>query len=553
MSSKKSLNFIEQFIEEDLASGKYKEIHTRFPPEPNGYLHMGHAKAIVVNFELGKKYGGKTNLRMDDTNPVAEDTHYVENIINDIKWLGYEWDGEVRYASDYFEELYAYAQELIKKGLAYIDDSSPEVMNEMKGTPSVAATPSPYRDRSVEENLDLFDRMRKGEFEDGARVLRAKISLDSPNMWLRDPILYRIRHVEHHRTGNDWCIYPMYDFAHGQSDSLEGISHSLCSLEFKHHRPLYNWFIKKLEIFPSRQIEFARMNVSYMITSKRKLLKLVEGNLVTGWDDPRMPTIAGMRRRGYPPMAIRNFCERAGVARRDNVIEYELLDFSVREVLNKTTPRYMAVLDPVKVVLTNWPADKVDMMPAVNNPEDESMGSREIPFTRELYIERDDFMIDPPAKYNRMAPGRDIRLIKGYIIHCDGYTTDEEGNVTEIQCSYYEDSRSGSDNSGVRPKGTIHWVSATESKDVEVRLYDRLFTDPSPDSHEGKDFTEFLNPDSLKVITAKGEPILATLPALERVQFMRKGYYCVDRDTSTDKPVFNLTATLRDKFSKKKK
>ncbi len=552
--TKASLNFIEEIIEEDIRNGKHAgRVHTRFPPEPNGYLHIGHAKAITVNFELAQKYGGKTNLRMDDTNPSTEKTDFVDNIKNDIRWLGFEWEGEELYASDYFDQLYDFAVQLIEKDLAYVDDSTSEEIAAMKGDPSKPGTESPYRSRSIAENLDLFQRMKNGEFPDGARVLRAKIDMTSPNMHFRDPILYRIKHEHHHRTGDKWCIYPMYDFAHGQSDSIEGITHSLCSLEFRHHRPVYDWFIEKLGIFPSRQIEFARMNVAYMITSKRKLMKLVEEQLTTGWDDPRMPTIAGMRRRGFPPDAIREFCRRAGVARRENLIEIELLEFCVREELNKSTPRVMAVLDPLKVVITNYPEGQTEELTIENNPEDESMGMRTMPFSRELYIERDDFMEDTPKNYFRLAPGKDVRLKGAYIIHCDEVLKDADGNVSELKCSYYPDSRSGSDTSGLKVKGTIHFVSAPHAIAAEVRQYGRLFTDPQPDSHEGVDFLEFYNTDSLQTGTAYVEPSLKTAKPGDRFQFMRKGYFCMDPDSTAAKPVFNMTVGLKDAWAKEQK
>jgi len=552
--TKPSLNFIEEIIEEDISNGKHAgRVHTRFPPEPNGYLHIGHAKAITVNFELAQKYGGKTNLRMDDTNPSTEKTDFVDNIKNDIRWLGFEWEGEELYASDYFEQLYGYAVQLIEKGLAYVDDSTAEEIAAMKGDTAKPGTESPYRGRSIAENLDLFARMRNGEFPDGARVLRAKIDMAAPNMHFRDPILYRIKHEHHHRTGDKWCIYPMYDFAHGQSDSIEGITHSLCSLEFRHHRPLYDWFIEQLGIFPSRQIEFARMNVAYMITSKRKLMKLVNEQITTGWDDPRMPTIAGMRRRGFPPNAIREFCRRAGVARRENLIEIELLEFCVREELNKTTPRIMAVLAPLKVVITNYPEGQTEDLQIENNPEDESMGMRTMPFSRELYIERDDFMEDAPKNYFRLAPGKDVRLKGAYIIHCDEVVKDAAGEVTELRCSYYPESRSGSDTSGLKVKGTIHFVSAPQALEAEVRHYSHLFTDPQPDGHEDRDFLEFYNPDSLQIGKAYVEPSLKNAQPGDRLQFMRKGYFCMDQDSTPDKPVFNLTVGLKDAWAKEQK
>lgn len=547
---KESLNFIEEIIEEDIKNGKHAgRVHTRFPPEPNGFLHIGHTKAITLNFDIAQKYGGKTNLRMDDTNPTTEKTDYVENIKRDIQWLGYQWEGEVLYASDYFPQLYEFAIQLIKKGLAYVDDSTAEEIAEMKGTTNMPGKESPYRNRSVAENLDLFERMKNGEFPDGSRVLRAKVDMTSPNMHMRDPVMYRIKHEHHHRTGDEWCIYPMYDFAHGQSDSIEGITHSLCSLEFIHHRPLYNWFIEKLEIFPSRQIEFARMNVSYMITSKRKLLKLVEEGHVTGWDDPRMPTVAGMRRRGYPAAAIREFCRRAGIAKRDNLIEIELLEFCVREELNKITPRVMAVLDPIKVVITNFPEGQTEEMEIENNPEDEHAGIRKVPFSSELYIEQDDFMENPPKKYFRLSPGGMVRLKGAYIIQCNEVLKDSNGNITELRCTYVPESRSGSDTSGLKVKGTIHWVSAPHALQAEVRMYDRLFTDPEPTEHEDKDYLEFFNPESLSVLDrVYVEPSLKDAKPQTQVQFMRKGYFCVDEDTSAEKPVFNLTVTLKDSW-----
>ncbi|MCB0593418.1 MAG: glutamine--tRNA ligase/YqeY domain fusion protein [Lewinellaceae bacterium] len=550
---KESLNFIEQIIEEDIRRGKHSgRVHTRFPPEPNGYLHIGHAKAICINFETAAKYGGKTNLRFDDTNPTTEETEYVENIKHDIRWLGFDWDDREYYASDYFEQLYEFAVKLIKKGLAYVDDSTPEEIAEMKGTPAVPGKESPYRARGIEENLDLFRRMRAGEFPDGAKVLRARIDMASDNMHLRDPIMYRIKRDRHHRTGDEWCIYPMYDFAHGQSDSIEQITHSLCSLEFIHHRPLYDWFIENLEIFPSRQIEFARMNVSYMITSKRRLLKLVREGHVSGWDDPRMPTLSGMRRRGYPPAAIRTFCDKAGVAKRDNLIEISLLEFCVRDELNRTDPRVMAVLDPLKLVITNYPEGKVEQMEVENNPEDESMGVRTMPFSREIFIEREDFMEDPPRKYFRMGPGRDVRLKGAYILHCEGFEKDPAtGEVTEVRCTYYPESKSGEDTSGIKAKGTLHWVSAPHAKEAEVRLYDRLFTDPQPDSHEDKDYLEFFNEDSLRVIEkAYIEPSLASAQPGDRFQFLRLGYFSVDPDSTDEKLVFNRTVTLKDTWAK---
>jgi len=543
-------------IEEDIANGKNDgRVHTRFPPEPNGYLHIGHTKALCISFETAQKYGGKTNLRFDDTNPTTEETHYVEAIKKDIKWLGFEWDGEARYASDYFPQLYAFAVDLIKKGLAYVDDLSPEEMAIQKGTPTKPGVNSPNRDRSIEENLDLFEQMKKGEHPDGSMVLRAKVDMASPNMLMRDPIMYRIKHEAHHRTGDEWVIYPMYDFTHGQSDSIEEITHSLCSLEFIHHRPLYDWFIENLGIFPSKQTEFARMNVTYMITSKRKLLKLVQEGLVSGWDDPRMPTISGMRRRGYPPMALRTFCGKAGVAKRENLIDVGLLEFCVRQELNKTTNRMMAVLDPVKVVITNYPENKTEDLILTNNPEDESAGKRVVPFSREIYIERADFREDPPSpkKFYRLGPERNVRLKGAYIIRGESFIKDENGVITEIHATYYPASKSGEDNSGVKAKGVLHWVSVPHAETIEVRNYDRLFTDETPTNHEDKDFIEFFNTESLKTITAYGEPALAKVKAGEQFQFMRIGYFCCDPDSSEDKMIFNKTVSLRDGFKKKKK
>ena len=547
-----SLNFIEEIIEEDIRNGKHGgEILTRFPPEPNGYLHIGHTKAICINYETAEKYGGKYNLRFDDTNPVTEETEYVEAIQRDIKWLGFKWEGEALFTSDYFEQLYELALKLIEKGLAYVDDSTAEEIAEQKGVPTKPGKESPYRGRSIEESLDLFKRMKAGEFEDGKRVLRAKIDMSSPNMHMRDPVIYRIKHATHHRTGDDWCIYPMYDFAHGQSDSIEGITHSLCSLEFRHHRPLYDWLIDKLEIFPSRQIEFARMNVAYMITSKRKLLKLVNENYVNGWDDPRMSTISGLRRRGYLPQSLRRFCNVAGVAKRDNTIEMELLESILREDLNQVATRVMVVINPVKVIITNYPEGQTETLSSVNNPQDESSGTHDMTFSKEIYIERDDFMIDPPKKYFRLAPDKYVRLKGAYIIKADDYKLGENGEVEEIYCTYAENSKSGSDESGIKVKGTIHWVNANDCQDVELRLYDRLFTDPSPTSHEDRDFLEFYNEDSLQVVKhAKAETYLSQVGDTEALQFMRKGYFIKDQDSTASNLVFNRTVTLRDTWAK---
>ena len=548
---KKPLNFLEEIIENDLATGKCKGVLTRFPPEPNGYLHIGHAKSICLNFGLAKKFGGKTNLRFDDTNPVKEDTEYVDSIMEDVRWLGFEW-ADVHYASDYFDQLYAWAVELIKKGLAYVDDQSLEEIRQNRGTVQTPGKPSPWRDRSVEENLDLFERMKNGEFEDGSKVLRAKIDMAHSNMQMRDPIMYRILHTEHHRTGNKWCIYPMYDFAHGESDSIENITHSVCTLEFDIHRPLYDWFIKQLGIFPSHQYEFARLNINYTVMSKRKLLQLVKEGYVSGWDDPRMPTICGFRRRGYTPESLRNFCEKIGVEKRDNVIDYSVLEFCLREHLNKVAPRMMAVLNPVKVVITNYPDDQVETLTAINNPEDESAGSREIPFCKELYIDRDDFMENPPKKYFRLAPGQEVRLRYAYFISCQDVVKDADGNITEIHCTYDPASRGGNSPDGRKVKGTIHWVSARHAIDAEVRLFDRLFNVESPDEvEEGKTFLDNLNPDSLKVLNnCKLEPALANAKVLDKMQFERVGYFCVDKDSTPEHLVFNRACTLKDSWAK---
>lgn len=551
MSEEKSLNFIEEIVEADLAAGKYKSIATRFPPEPNGYLHIGHAKSICLNFGLTQKYGGITNLRFDDTNPSTEETEYVDNIKADVRWLGFEWANEL-YASDYFEQLYEFAVKLIRKGLAYVDDSTSEEIAEQKGTPTQAGVNSPYRDRSVEENLELFAAMRAGKFKDGEKVLRAKIDMASPNMLLRDPILYRIKKAHHHRTGDSWCIYPMYDFAHGQSDSIEGITHSICTLEFVSHRPLYDWLIEKLEIFPSHQYEFARLNMTYTLMSKRKLLQLVNEKIVDGWDDPRMPTISAMRSRGYTPESIREFCDRIGVAKRENLIDAGLLEFFVREHLNKIALRRMVVFDPLKVVLTNY-TDKGEVVKCEDNPEDPNTTYRDIPFSGELYIERDDFMENPPKKFFRLAPGQMVRLKSAYIIRCDEVIKDAAGNITELHCSYLPESKSGNDTSGIHVKGTLHWVSVPHAVTAELRLYDRLFKVEDPAAYEG-DFKDVLNPDSLQVIqTAYAEPALRNAHFDERYQFLRKGYYCLDKDTSEDRMVFNRTVTLKDTWAKEQK
>ncbi|ALO15290.1 Glutamine--tRNA ligase [Salinivirga cyanobacteriivorans] len=557
---KKSLNFIEQIIEEDLKNGKnQKRVHTRFPPEPNGYLHIGHAKSICLNFGLARQYNGKCNLRFDDTNPEKEETEYVESIKADIRWLGFEWDGEEMYASDYFDQLYEWAVKLIKEGKAYVDDQTPEEISKQRGTTKEPGKESPFRERSVEENLDLFEQMKNGAFESGSKVLRAKIDMASPNMLLRDPIMYRILNREHHRTGNKWHIYPMYDYAHGESDYIEGITHSLCTLEFEVHRPLYNWFLDQLAEgeYRPQQIEFARFNLGYTVMSKRKLLELVNEGYVAGWDDPRMPTITGIRRRGYPPAAIRRFSEIIGIAKRDNLQDVALLEHTVRESLNKTAPRVMAVLNPVKLVLTNYPEDKVEHVEIENNPEDEDAGTREMPFCRELYIERDDFMEDAPRKFFRMTPGKEVRLKAGYIVKCTEAIKDSEGNLTEIHATYDPDSKSGSgtEASMRKVKGTLHWVSAQHALDAEVRQYDRLFTVEEPTADKEKDYKEYINPESLEILKGcKVEPSLANAKPEDRFQFQRKGYFVADRfDHKPDKMVFNRTVPLRDTWAKVKK
>lgn len=552
MSEERSLNFLEEIIEEDLRNAKHGgRVLTRFPPEPNGYLHIGHAKSICLNFSLAQKYGGQTNLRFDDTNPVTEETEYVESIKKDIEWLGFKWAQEL-YTSDYFDQLYEFAVALIQKGLAYVDDSTAEEIAAGKGTPTEPGIPSVYRDRSVAENLQLFEEMKAGKYADGAKVLRAKIDLTSPNMHLRDPLMYRIKHAHHHRTGNNWCIYPMYDFAHGQSDAIEQITHSICTLEFIPHRPLYEWFIEQLDIFPSKQYEFARLNINYAVMSKRKLLQLVNERHVNGWDDPRMFTISGLRRRGYTPASIRNFCERIGVAKRENLIEMSLLEFCIREDLNKTAWRRMAVLDPVKLVITNYPEGQEELLDGENNPEVEGgEGSRAIPFSKELWIEREDFMEEAPKKFFRLGPGLMVRLKHAYIVQCHDFVKDATGKVTEIHCTYIPESKSGNDTSGIHVKGTIHWLSVPHAKSAEVRLYDRLFRVEDPSNEEG-DFKDYLNPDSLQVIpTAYIEPDLEYAEVGKGYQFIRKGYFTLDADTTDGKLVFNRTVTLKDNWAKK--
>jgi len=554
MSEERSLNFLEEIVEADLAAGKHVEIHTRFPPEPNGYLHIGHAKSICLNFGLADKYGGKTNLRFDDTNPVTEDTEYVDSIKADVRWLGFDWEEE-HYASDYFDQLYAFAIELINKGLAYVDDLSAEEIATMKGTPTEPGKESPFRNRSIEENIALFTAMKNGAFNDGEKVLRAKIDLASPNMHMRDPIMYRIKKTHHHRTGDTWCIYPMYDFAHGQSDSIENISHSICTLEFEVHKPLYNWYIAQLGIFPSNQFEFARLNLTYTVMSKRKLLQLVQENLVDGWDDPRMPTISGLRRRGYTPLSLRNFCERIGVQRRENIIDVGLLEFCVREDLNKTALRRMVVLDPIKLIITNYPEGQSEILKGENNPElEDNGGYRDLPFGRELLIEAEVFMEEAPKKWFRLAPGNKVRLKSAYIVNCTGCVKDASGKVTEVHCEYIPESKSGQDTSGINAKGTMHWIAADKAAEAEVRLYDRLFQVEDPSSEEG-DFKSYMNPNSLEIIqSAKIEPSLLEAQAGEQFQFIRKGYFTLDNKLSgSGRLVFNRTVTLKDAWSKESK
>lgn len=552
--SGESKHFIQLRIEDDLKTGKYQgRVHTRFPPEPNGYLHIGHAKSICLNFGLAHKYNGKCNLRFDDTNPSKEETEYVDAIREDVKWLGFEWAGEY-FASDYFEQLYQWAVELIKKNKAYVCDLTAEEISAMRGTPQIPATPSPYRNRSVDENLDLFARMRKGEFPDGSKTLRAKIDLASPNMQMRDPVMYRIMHTHHHRTGDNWCIYPMYDYAHGECDSIEGITHSICTLEFEVHRPLYDWFVQSLEIYAPQQIEFARLNLTYTVMSKRKLLELVKGNYVNGWDDPRMPTICGFRRRGYTPESIRNFAEKVGIAKRDNVIDMSLLEFCIREDLNQKANRVMSVLNPIKLIIDNYPEGQVEQISAVNNPEDESAGRREVPFSKELYIERDDFMENPPKKYFRLSPGNEVRLRYAYLIKCTHVVKDANGEITEIHAEYDPQSGNGGSSDGRKVKGIIHWVSAPHAVKAEVRLYDRLFKVETPeDVEEGHDYKENINPDSLQVVTGYCEPSLANASAGAKFQFERLGYFSVDPDSKPGQLVFNRTVTLKDSWAKMEK
>jgi glutaminyl-tRNA synthetase len=547
--TEKHLNFIEEIVEKDLAEGKNNgKLLTRFPPEPNGYLHIGHAKSICLNFGLGEDFSGATNLRFDDTNPVTEETEYVDSIKADVQWLGFQWVNEL-YASDYFDQLYNLAVDLIKKGLAYVDDSTAEEMAQQKGTTTQPGSDSKYRNRSIEENLDLFARMKAGEFTDGAKTLRAKIDMGHPNMHMRDPLMYRIKHAHHHRTGDKWCIYPMYDFAHGQSDSIEGITHSICTLEFASHRELYDWYIEKLGIFPSKQYEFARLNLSYTITSKRKLLQLVNEKKVNGWDDPRMPTISGMRRRGYTPESIRNFCHRIGVAKRDNIIDAGLLEFCVREDLNTKALRVMAVLEPLKLIITNYDENKEEIL-HIENGQTEEMGKREVPFSKTLWVDADDFMEEPVKGYHRLAPGQSVRLKGAYIVTCDSVEKDEKGKVIALHCSYIPESKSGEDTSGIKVKGIIHWVSAKHGINVEVRNYDRLFAVEDPSFYEG-DFLKTLNPKSLEIDTnVIVEPSLAHAKLGTAYQFIRKGYYTLDPDSNAEKLIFNRTISLKDSFTK---
>jgi len=545
-------NFIRDIIREDLETGKHTKIATRFPPEPNGYLHIGHAKSICLNFGLARDFGGTCNLRFDDTNPSKEDIEYVESIQEDVRWLGFDWEDRLYYASDYYEKLYEYAVFLIKKGKAYVCDLSPDELREYRGTLKTPGKESPYRNRSIEENLDLFARMRNGEFKDGEKTLRAKIDMSSGYIVLRDPVIYRIQRTSHHRTGDKWCIYPMYDFAHPLSDAIEGITHSICTLEFENNRPLYDWVVNECEVpHKPRQIEFARLNLSYTIMSKRKLLELVTKNYVSGWDDPRMPTIAGLRRRGYTPESIRDFAERIGVAKADNMVDIAMLEHCIREDLNKKAQRVMAVLDPLKVIIDNYPEDQVEYVEAVNNPEDESMGKREVPFSRELYIERSDFMENPPKGYYRLYPGNEVRFKHAYYIKCESFVKDENGNIVEVHCTYDPSTKGGWSHDGRKVKGTIHWISAAHAVTCEVRLYDRLFTKENPDDlEEGEDYKVNLNPDSLKVVTAYIEPFIKSAKVGEKFQFDRTGYFCVDPDSTEDKLVFNRTVSLKDSWSK---
>jgi glutaminyl-tRNA synthetase len=553
----KTRNFIHQIVENDLLEGRNNgRVMTRFPPEPNGYLHIGHAKAICLDFGTAEKFGGKCNLRFDDTNPSKEETEYVDSIMEDVHWLGFDWEDRLYYASNFFDKLYDFAVKLIKEGKAYIDDQPADVISQQKGSPTRPGIESPYRNRSVEENLNLFQRMKNGEFENGARVLRAKIDMSSPNMHLRDPLMYRIIHAEHHRTGNDWCIYPMYDYAHGECDYFEGVTHSLCTLEFEIHRPLYDWFVNELadSDYRPRQIEFSRLNLTYTMMSKRKLLQLVQENLVNGWDDPRMPTLCGLRRRGFTPASIRNFVEKVGITKTEGMVDVALLEHAVREDLNKTAQRVMGVLNPLKVIITNYPEGKVEMMEAVNNPEDESMGTRQVPFTREIYIEREDFMENPPKKFFRLSPGTEVRLRYAYFVTCTNVVKNENGEVIELHCTYDPASIGGNSPDGRKVKATLHWVSATENIEAEIRLYDRLFMVEDPSGDKDVDFRELMNPDSLSILpVCYVEPFVKNAKPLDHFQFERMGYFNVDKDSTSDKIIFNRTVSLRDNWAKSQK
>ncbi len=545
------LDFIREAVIQDLREGRFDRVATRFPPEPNAYLHIGHAKALWIDYGIAQDFGGTFNLRFDDTNPLKEEQEFVEAIIEDVRWLGVDWEDRLFFASDYFEQMFEWALDLIRKGDAYVCDLSPEEVAATRGTPTEPGIPSPYRDRSVEENLDLFQRMRAGEFPDGSRTLRAKIDMASPNMNMRDPVMYRIRHAEHHRQGNKWCIYPMYDWAHGLEDSIEGITHSLCSLEYENHRPLYDWFLDRLGIYHPRQIEFARLNMTYTVMSKRRFIELVEGGHVRGYDDPRLPTLAGLRRRGYTPEAIREFCRRIGIAKTDSVVDVAVLEDCIREDLNRRANRVMAVLDPLKVVLVNYPEDRVEELDVINNPEDPSAGTRRVPFCRELYIERDDFREEPPPKYHRLAPGREVRLRNAYLIRCVDVVKDADGNVVQLNCTYDPETRGGDAPDGRKVKATLHWVSARHALEAEARLYDHLFLKPDPDDvEEGQDFTANLNPQSLVVKTCLVEPGVRGAAPGTKYQFERVGYFCVDPDSTEDRLVFNRTVTLRDTWAK---
>ncbi|UCE36827.1 MAG: glutamine--tRNA ligase/YqeY domain fusion protein [Thermoplasmata archaeon] len=544
-------DFIRDIINEDLRTNKYGgRVHTRFPPEPNGYLHIGHAKSICLNFGIAEDYKGKCNLRFDDTNPAKEEEEYVRSIIEDVRWLGFDWEDRLFFASDYFDQMYDYAVELVKRGKAYVDDSTADEISRTRGTLTSPGQKSPYRDRSIEENLDVFTRMRAGEFGDGEKVLRAKIDMSHPNMNMRDPIVYRILHASHHNTGEKWCIYPMYDWAHGLEDSIENITHSICTLEFENHRPLYDWFLDQIEVYHPQQIEFARLNITYTVMSKRMLKQLVDEGHVNGWDDPRLPTISGMRRRGYSPAAIRNFCKRIGVAKVNSMVDFEFLEYCIREDLNKTAPRFMGVLQPLKVVIENYPDDKVEEMEAVNNPEDPSAGTRKVPFSRELCIEEEDFMEEPPKKFYRLAPGREVRFRYAYFVKCKE-AIKQNGKVVELRCTVDPDTRGGNAPDGRKVKSTLHWVSARHAMDAEVRLYDKLFTEKDPAGHKDADFKDFINPNSLEVLTScKIEPAVKNLKPLDRIQFERLGYFCVDPDSNSEKLIFNRTVGLRDTWAK---